>query len=135
MSLLQMLHRLTVCNCCSLNLPSTSEHFYTKKRKGWVIVAWIFFNIVSDASSDATQKSCNNACLVVQRLLLTLFIFQSLSSPSCSAARSLIMIRLFTLLTLLIAQLQHNIDLFLQKPSRMHSQEITDMFSNMINVF
>lgn len=45
------------------------------------------------------------------------------------------MIRLFTLLTLLIAQLRHNIDLFLEKPSKMHNQEITDMLSNMMNVF
>lgn len=49
----------------------------------------------------------------MQYLLLTLFIFHSLSSPPYLAAYSLIMIRLFTLLTLLIAQLQHNIDLFL----------------------
>lgn len=90
------------------------------------------FNFVSDVSSDTTQQSCNKA---TQRLLLTLFIFQSLRSPSCSAACSLIMIRLFTLFTLLIAQLQHNIDLFLEKPSRMHSQEITVMLPNMINVF
>lgn len=45
------------------------------------------------------------------------------------------MIRLFTLLTLLIAQLQHDIDLFPQKPSRMHGQEIADLLSNVINVF
>lgn len=45
------------------------------------------------------------------------------------------MISLLTLLTLLIAQLQRRIDLFPEKPSRMRSQEITDMRSNLINVF
>lgn len=96
------------------------------------------FNFVSDLSSDNTEKLLQSFWLRLRHILLTLFIFQSLISPPCSAACSLIMIRLFTLLTLLIAQLQHDIDLFVEekkKPSGMHSQEITDKHTNMINVF